>query len=137
MTINRPGGPDTDGDGLVDSCDLCPVVYSPSQEYTADPVVTVTSPNGGESLAIGSTVALQWSASNECGRVGLVDIYLSRSGPSGPFEPLVLGLSNAGTYSWEVTGPATSGLDAVLRIAARDPAGNSGTEFSDAGFRIQ
>ena len=66
----------------------------------------------------------------------MVDVYLSRSGAGGPFDPLVLGLSDSDTFAWTVTGPATAGVDAILRVVARDPAQNMGQDESDAPFQI-
>ena len=65
-------------------------------------------------------------ATDVCGDVGLVDIYLFRTGISGPQEPIAYGLPYAGTYSWVATGPMTQRPQAFMRVVARDPAGNSG-----------
>jgi hypothetical protein len=138
LTVYNPGAADSDGDALVDSCDNCSATYNPHQEFLIDPVVQVLSPNGtGPALQIGSTTTLTWSASDVCGGVGLVDIYLSRTGAAGPYETVALGLSNSGSYPWRVTGPATSGATAFLKVRARDPGGNSAVDQSDGGFRIR
>ena len=148
VSIN-PGEPDLDGDLQIDNCtaqcfpvviacDNCPTTYNPDQAWLGDPVVQVTAPNGGgPALAIGSNVTIQWSAVDDCGGVSLVDIFVSRTGAGGPFEPIVRGLSNTGSYLWNVTGPGTQGRAGFINVVAQDPGGNEGSDLSDSGFRIQ
>lgn len=125
-------------DFSVLSGDNCPATYNPDQNHLGDPVVQVVSPNGGvgQSLQIGTLASLTWTATDVCGGVGLVDLYLSRDGAGGPYETIALGISNSGSFDWRVTGPATSGAKALLRVKARDPAGNFSQDESDAAFRI-
>jgi hypothetical protein len=137
LLVYNPGGTDSDGDALIDTCDNCPSTYNPVQQWLVDPVAEVVSPNGPAAISIGSPVTIQWTATDVCGGVGLVDILLSRDGASGPFETIALGLSNSGHFSWLVTGPATHGPKGFMKVIARDPAGNAGEDLSDSGFRIQ
>jgi subtilisin family serine protease len=99
-----------------------------------DPMVHVVYPNGSETRAINETIALTWSASDSLGVVEGVDLQLSRSGPAGPFENLALGITNSGSYNWNVTGPTTS--SAYLRVSAHDTNANVGRDLSDAAFSI-
>lgn len=135
LLVNNPGGVDSDGDQLVDSCDTCPSTYNPDQEYSIDPVAVVTYPSGG-SIATGTVETITWAATDVCGGVGLVDLYLSRTGSAGPYEPIAYGVANTGSYAWTVTGPKTQGPNGYIRVVAKDPAGNAGQDESDAGFRI-
>jgi len=144
----NPGYPDADGDlqidvcedlcwgGVVSGCDSCPTTYNPDQAWLGNPVVQLLAPSGGAPASIGSDLTIQWSATDDCGGVSLVGIFLSRSGPGGPFEPIVDGLTNSGSYVWTVTGPATPGKDAYIKVTARDPGGNEGSDQSGNGFRI-
>jgi subtilisin family serine protease len=95
-----------------------------------DPTVTVLMPNGGESGIIG---ALSWVANDNAG-VTSVDLYLSRSGPGGPWETLAVGLPNTGVLAWTTTGPATT--QARLRAVVFDAEGNSAEDVSDADWSI-
>jgi hypothetical protein len=97
------------------------------------PTVTVTSPNGGESFAVGAGTTLAWSATDLAGVTG-VDLLLSRAGAGGPFDTLATAQPNSGTYPWTVTGPATAG--AYFKVVAHDVGGNSASDASDAAFTI-
>lgn len=98
------------------------------------PATTLLSPNGGQTLVIGSTATLNWSASDPL-TVPRVDLFLSRSGPGGPWETLATGLRNTGSYPWLVTGPIA--LSTVyVRVDAYDDPGNLGSDASDAGNSI-
>ena len=61
-------------------------------------------------------------------------MFLSRSGVGGPFDTLAAGLANTGQYNWTVSGPATT--QAIVRIVARDRAGNVVSDVSDGVFMI-
>jgi hypothetical protein len=97
------------------------------------PIVAVVSPNGGNSLAIGSSVSLTWSATDDAAVTG-VDLELSRAGIGGPWETIATAIANSGTYAWNVTGLATA--DARLRVRATDNSANAGEDLSDASFAI-
>jgi len=99
----------------------------------AEPSVAVASPDGGEVLNIGVSSNLTWTASDNAA-VTSVDLDLSRSGAGGPWESIVASIANAGTFSWIPTSPVTS--NAVLRVTARDAAGNSAQDVSNAEFSI-
>ena len=98
-----------------------------------DPTAAVESPNGGESLPIGSPAKLTWTAADAYQGVTAVDLELSRDG-GGNYETLALGIANTGSHEWTVSGPATS--QARLRVTARDAAGNLGLDASDGTFSI-
>ena len=100
---------------------------------TQAPSITVTAPNGGETLSIGTGTSLTWTASDNVG-VTAVDLELSRTGVAGTYASLATGLANVGTYSWTPNSPATS--TARLRATAKDAAGNSAQDVSNADFSI-
>ena len=131
----NPTQADVDHDGRGDACDNCPNDYNPAQNYVGNPVVQAIWPNGGESLIINSAVNLRWSATDTCGGVSSVDILLYRNGTSGSFATLFSQIPNTGSRTWNVTGPATT--NAFIKVVARDPANNTGNDFSDAAFTIK
>lgn len=92
-------------------------------------IITVASPNGGESWSVGSVQNIQW---NSTGISGLVKIELSTDG--GMTFPVVIASStdNDGTEPWTVTGPATS--SARIRISSVGTPSIADT--SDANFAI-
>ncbi|HET7498265.1 MAG TPA: FlgD immunoglobulin-like domain containing protein, partial [Candidatus Eisenbacteria bacterium] len=101
------------------------------------PLVAVSAPNGGEALAIGSLYEIRWSAEDAEG-VELVDVLLSRNGPSGPFETLGEGIENTGSFLWNVSYPGTA--NGYVKVVAHNPAvlspSLSGFDLSDAAFTI-
>jgi trimeric autotransporter adhesin len=98
------------------------------------PTASVLSPNGGEFWQIGDAVALTWNASDNFG-IQSVDVYLSRTGPFGPWELIEAGSLNSGSYPWTVAGATSPGL-CYIRVDARDWAGNITSAKSAAGFTI-
>jgi len=82
---------------------------------------------------VASAADLTWTATDNAA-VTLVDLELSRTGAGGPWESIVSGTANTGTYNWLPTAPATS--HALLRVTAHDAAANSGQDVSNAEFRI-
>ncbi len=96
--------------------------------------VAVLSPNGGETVALGSTVGVRWSAAGGSG-LQSADLYLSRTGPSGPWETIAAGVTTAKVFAWPVSGAAVAG-NAYLRVDARDWFGNVLTDVSNGGFTL-
>jgi hypothetical protein len=97
------------------------------------PVVTVTSPNGGENWWIDSFFDIMWTATDNVG-VTAIDIYLSTDGGVTFPTAIALGVANDGVYSWLVDAlPSTT---ARVKVVAHDGAGNSGEDVSDANFTI-
>ena len=107
--------------------------YTATFADTAAPTVTVTAPNGGENLGVGTHANLTWTAGDNVG-VTAIDLFLSRAGAGGPFDSIATNQSNTGSYDWIVTGPLTS--TAFLKIVAHDVAGNVTSDLSDAAFAI-
>jgi arylsulfatase A-like enzyme len=128
---------DDDGDQKGNVCDDCPSTWNASRNF---PMAHVNSPNGGQTLTIGSTVNLTWSATDDCSGASIanVDLLVSRTGPDGPFTMIAQGIPNTGTYAWTVAGPATGNLfTAFLKVLAHNTVGNTGLDVSDAGFKIK
>lgn len=96
------------------------------------PLVTVTSPNGGESIQAGTSTSLTWVATDETS-VSAVDLYY-RDGVAEPWTTLATNLSNTGTFAWHVPNTPTTG--ARVRVVARDPFANEGEDVSDSDFTI-
>ena len=107
--------------------------FTASFADTAAPVVSVTAPNGGQSLGVGTHTNLTWTATDNTG-VTSVDLFLSRAGAAGPYDSIATNQANSGSYDYLVTGPTTT--DAFLKVVARDAAGNLAQDQSDAAFSI-
>jgi VCBS repeat-containing protein len=92
------------------------------------PQLTVVSPNGGETWAVGSTQTIRWKAE---GVMGNVRIDLSRDGGS-TWTTIIPSTPNDGSESWIVTGPATT--QARIRIVSL--ANPAVWDMSDRPFAI-
>ena len=101
---------------------------------TATPDVAVLGPVGDAELAIGATRRLAWNASDAVG-VQSVDLYLSRTGPAGPWALLAAGAPNTGGWDWNVTGPPVNGT-AWLLVVARNYSGRLGSAIGSSAFSI-
>jgi hypothetical protein len=97
------------------------------------PVVTVLSPNGGETLTPGGAFPITWSASDNVG-VANVDIAYSTDGGASYPNVLATAIANTGTFAWTV--PGASASTARVRVTAHDVNCSSTADASDADFAI-
>jgi subtilase family serine protease len=99
------------------------------------PSVTLTSPNGNETITAGSTVTINWTANDDLG-VTTQDIFLSLDGGASFNQVIAAGLpGNANTFNWNVPSTISTGT-ARIQIVARDSQGNVGRDSSDNNFAI-
>lgn len=96
------------------------------------PTVTLTAPNGAESWTVGDPHDLTWTATDNLGVVAVDLSYSIDNG--GAWIAIASGEANDGTYSWMV--PNTPTTQALVRVQARDAAGNSTPDQSNATFTI-
>ncbi len=135
---NTPTFPGLDADnvGQVSNVDLADIqdYLTPFVGGDAEPpVVTVTAPNGGEDLPSSDAFLITWTATDNSGVIGGVNIDVSFDGGA-TYRKLGRGLQNTGTFTWFVHNrPTTTG---IIRIEAVDAADNWGSDSSDAYFTI-
>jgi hypothetical protein len=98
------------------------------------PVTHVGYPVGGETLTVGQSATLQWVALDDV-EVTSIDIFLSRTGVGGAYEPIATGIQNTGAYEWMVSGPETG--EAFLKVVSHDGDGHATADVSDAAFVIR
>jgi hypothetical protein len=103
------------------------------------PVVTVNSPNGGEVVSVGSNLDISWTATDD-GSVASVSLSVSRDNGT-TWEPIATDIPNSGSYTWTVTPPwantsSTPVYSALIKVEAKDDAGQIGSDTSDAPFAI-
>ena len=102
---------------------------------TIAPAVAVTSPNGGEALAAGTTVDIGWEASDDHA-VYQFDVALSTDGGATFAIPVATGLDGAERHvAFAIPRTLTVGT-AQIRVVARDADGNETADTSDATFEI-
>jgi hypothetical protein len=109
------------------------IILGSAEPDTIPPVVTVMSPNGGESWPAYTTHNIVWNAVDNI-YVAYVDIYLSLDGSGGPFSLISGGETNDGAYLWSVSGDTSD--NAYIKIVAHDFSSNTGEDLSDASFTI-
>jgi len=97
------------------------------------PTVAVTSPNGGETLAVGTQSDITWTATDNVG-VTAVNIYLSLDGGTTYPETLATGEANDGVFTWTVED--LNSKAARIKVEALDAASNAGSDASDADFTL-
>lgn len=96
------------------------------------PVVSVVTPNGGESVGIGSVLDIDWNQSDDIGVVH-AQILLSTNGGASFDQVIAAGAMN-GSFSWTVD--ASAGTTNRVKIICHDTAGNSTEAVSAANFTI-
>lgn len=111
--------------------DILPYLV-PAGADNQSPVVTVLSPNGGQSWTGGSQQSITWSATDNVG-VATVDVFY-RDGATAAWTMLARNLANTGSFTWFVQNTPTTA--ARVRVVARDLAGNAGEDAGDGDFTI-
>jgi pimeloyl-ACP methyl ester carboxylesterase len=99
---------------------------------TEAPHVSVLFPNGGETLLAGRVATLRWYVRDNVG-VTQVSVSLSRDGGQ-VFQPLTSFTGQQEEYAWTAAGPFSSRC--LLKVTARDAAGNERFDVSDNFFAI-
>ncbi|MFQ5640053.1 MAG: FG-GAP-like repeat-containing protein [bacterium] len=92
------------------------------------PVLTVTSPNGGEVWAGGSEHTLTWTSAGE---INFVKLEYSTDGGAS-WLPIIASVNNSGSFSWTVPDVVTQ--SALVRIS--DAATGDPVDVSDSSFAI-
>ncbi|HHH79986.1 MAG TPA: hypothetical protein ENL13_03695 [Thermoplasmatales archaeon] len=135
------GGEDVDGDSIgdtmipynssgniVDGGDYLPVVYTDN----VPPEVEVVYPNGGE--IVNGTITIRWSASDDKDPDLSIDIWYSNDSGT-TWLMLAPNETNDGEYAWNTSG-LTDGSLYLIKVVAKDNAGNEGSDVSDGTFSI-
>jgi subtilisin family serine protease len=124
-------GEDNDyGWGVIDAYQAVLAVMEPD---TIPPEVTVTAPNGGETLTPGNVYTITWNATDNVG-VASVSLYYSYDGGTN-FDLIDNVSGNPGSYDWTV--PNTPSTQCLVKIYAYDAASNEDWDVSDNFFTIE
>jgi len=91
--------------------------------------ITVTSPNGGETLYAGDSHTITWTSQNLSDNV---KIEINRSYSGGAWETIIASTANDGSYSWTVTTPTTT----AARVRISGVTQTTITDISNANFTI-
>jgi hypothetical protein len=98
------------------------------------PTVLLTSPAGGDSLSVGDTLTVRWTATDLDG-VQSVDLWLVRPIEADSVTAIAVGIPNSGAVAWTV--PSFPATQAYVRVVARDSSGNTTPEQNDTPFTIR
>lgn len=96
---------------------------------TPTPSLALTSPNGGETWAVGANMTVSWTSAN---LPETVNVQLNRSYPGGAWETIGAATANDGSHTWTVSGAASTA--ARIRVCGATTASVGDT--SNAGFTI-
>lgn len=103
---------------------------------TTAPAIEVVSPNGFNKIFTGTPTFLEWTASDDGTGVSAFDVYLSTNGGSS-FNATPICANVPGTErscTWSAPSPTSS--KARILVTARDAAGNTASDTSNANFSI-
>lgn len=109
---------------------------------TTLPVVTVVTPNGGESWAAGSTQTVRWTATDDVAGTLNIKIFYTFDYPTenpiweSPPGGIGAYAQGAGSYLWTVPTPLATKTTCRLKIEATDAALNAGSDMSNNDFTI-
>jgi PKD repeat protein len=114
--------------------DVSNAVFTITSDNTP-PAVMVYSPNGGESMAGGSTYTITWSATDNLtpGANLLIDLAYSING-STTWTSIVSDTANDGAFSWTI--PSVDSTQCLVRVSTEDSAGNPAFDTSNTVFSI-
>lgn len=108
-------------------------VSGPSMTFTVNGLVlTLDSPNGGETLTVGGVHQVSWTVDGDI--PDSISIYLSIDGGANYDHPVASGLSGT-TYGWTV--PNLPVATARLLVSAYQGGGVISSDVSDADFTIE
>jgi len=94
-----------------------------------DPAITVTDPNGGETMVVGNSFTITWTSEGAVGNVAID--YSTNAGSS--WTVITGSTANDGSYGWTVPNdPTTQG-----RVRVRDAADAGVNDISNSNFTIE
>lgn len=119
----------------IDGGEVSAVVSTPSSgggggSATSD-TITISSPNGGESVPSNSSYAVTWTTTGS--GITLVEIFYSIDGGV-TYTSIISDETNDGSYSWSV--PDVESTLASIRVEGSDSSGVIDSDESDAIFTI-
>ncbi len=116
----------------INVAEITPYLTPMGSDDTTPPVVSVVSPTAGQLVATHGTLTVTWTCSDASG-IESVSIYHSDDGGL-TFKPISFAEPDDGTFDWFV--PHRPGLQNVIRVVAKDNAGNYGAAWSSGNFTI-
>jgi hypothetical protein len=91
-------------------------VSSSSISSPTTPSLTVTSPNGGETITRGTSKTVTWSYTGSPGSTVEIDLYKGGSKVSTIADAVPIGSSGKGSYTWPVSSVMATGTDYKVSV---------------------
>ncbi|MBM2833971.1 MAG: hypothetical protein HW406_1132 [Candidatus Brocadiaceae bacterium] len=107
-------------------------IVSASSLGNYPPVVTVNAPNGGETLKVGTSYEIKWTATDTTGTIQRIDIYRSND-DGGSWSTIASNETNDGSYLWT---PSTQTAQGRIKVEATDSFGAKGNDMSNGNFSV-
>jgi hypothetical protein len=98
------------------------------------PSIAVTSPNGGENWAAGSTQTISWSYTGSPGSTVKIDLLKGGRLYLTLFSSRSIGTAGSGSYSWSIRSTLAEGSDYQVRVTSTT--NSAYTDTSDGFFTI-
>jgi C1A family cysteine protease len=98
------------------------------------PGITLVTPNGGESLKVGTPYAVTWNYTGAPGSKVIIELLKNGALISTITTKASIGTAGKGTYNWKPSRSLTPGEDYRLRVTSTT--NGSVTDTSDAAFSI-
>ncbi len=90
------------------------------------PAITVTAPNGNDTLYTGATYSITWTRQNASGGV---TVGVNRSYPAGTWESITTN-STVNSYAWVVSGPVTDSARIRVTLNSNPAVGDTSNQSS-------
>ncbi len=101
---------------------------------TTAPVVTVVTPNGGNTLYSSTPTVLEWTAADAASPMSVFNVYLSTDGGTTFGAPICANVpASQSQCTWTPTPATTAGR---IRVVGTDASGNVAADLSDTNFTI-
>lgn len=97
----------------------------------------MTSPNGGEKARRGETLMITWSVDASADLVGQTILLSPDSGQTFPTIIASEVDASARSFEWQIPRTMPKGATYRIRVEARDEAGSTSSDDTDADFRIK
>jgi hypothetical protein len=98
------------------------------------PTISVTSPNGGESLTAGSTQTVRWSYSGNPGSNVKIELFKGGVVTTTINYSTSIGSAGSGSYNWSIPSNQVSGSDYQIKVTSTTNSAYS--DISDSVFTI-